>query len=137
MGKIEYIKFCFWPSDLWTGPVPAKNSPNMAKCTHIFFQEKGEEIWPFFSAYLAEFSFSMKFSLKLNHIKGSKSQKKTRTISWMLNWYQKFLKIFNLTTKYAILMKVTKIVYYHETFYFARNWAVTHRVWRGCRWKIP
>ena len=44
---------------------------------------------------------------------------------------EKHLKIYNLTTTNAILMKLTTIMYLHETFHSAKNWGVSHRVWEG------
>ena len=40
---------------------------------------------------------------------------------------QKTLKIFNLTTTNAMLIKLTTIVYLHETFILEKNWGVTQR----------
>ena len=39
---------------------------------------------------------------------------------------QKHLKIYNLATTNAILMKLTTMVYPYETFLLAKNWGVTH-----------
>ena len=36
------------------------------------------------------------------------------------------LKIYNLTTTNAILMKLTRIVYLHETFHLPKYWGLTH-----------
>ena len=41
---------------------------------------------------------------------------------------RKTLKIHNLTTTNAILIKLTTIMYLHKTFDFAKNWSATHRV---------
>ena len=40
---------------------------------------------------------------------------------------QKTLKIYNLTTTYGILVKLTTIMYLHKTFHFTEKWGVTHR----------
>ena len=40
---------------------------------------------------------------------------------------QKHLKIYNLTTTNATLMKLTTIMYLHKTFNLAEGWGVTHR----------
>ena len=40
---------------------------------------------------------------------------------------QKHWKIYNLTTANDIKMKLTTIVYLHETFHLAKNLDVTHR----------
>ena len=41
---------------------------------------------------------------------------------------RKHLKIYNLTTTTATLMKITTIIYLHKTFNLAEDWRVTHRV---------
>ena len=41
---------------------------------------------------------------------------------------QKHLKIYNLTTTNATLMKLITIIYLHRTFNLAEDWGVTHRV---------
>ena len=43
-------------------------------------------------------------------------------------WPQKHLKISNLTTINATLMKLTKIMYFHKTLNLVEDWVVTHRV---------
>ena len=40
---------------------------------------------------------------------------------------QKHLKIYNLTATNAALMKLTTIMYLHNTFNLAKDWGVTHR----------
>ena len=40
---------------------------------------------------------------------------------------QKHLKIYNLTTTNATLMKLTTIMYLHKMFNLAEDWGVTHR----------
>ena len=51
----------------------------------------------------------------LDHIEGIRDQKAPRrAILWMLNGYEK-LETFNLTTTNAILMKLTTIMYLHES----------------------
>ena len=40
---------------------------------------------------------------------------------------QKHLKIYNLTTTNATLMKLNTIFYLRETFNLAKDWGVTHR----------
>ena len=40
---------------------------------------------------------------------------------------QKHLKIYNLTTANAALMKLTIIMYLHKTFNLAEDWGITHR----------
>ena len=40
---------------------------------------------------------------------------------------QKHLKIYNLTTTNATLMKPTTIIYLHKTFNLAKDWSVIHR----------
>ena len=44
---------------------------------------------------------------------------------------QKHLKIYNLTTTNAILMKLTTIMYLNEIFHSAKNWGVSHRAWES------
>ena len=39
----------------------------------------------------------------------------------------KHLKVYNLTTRNGIMMKLTRIMYLYETFYMTKNWGVTHR----------
>ena len=43
---------------------------------------------------------------------------------WLIG---KHLDIDNLATTNGILMKLTTIVYLHETFNLAQNWGITHR----------
>ena len=40
---------------------------------------------------------------------------------------RKHLKIYNLTTANATLMKLTTIMYLHKMFNLAEDWGVTHR----------
>ena len=40
---------------------------------------------------------------------------------------RKHLKIYNLTTTNAALMKLTTIMYRHKTFNLAKDWGATHR----------
>ena len=40
---------------------------------------------------------------------------------------RKHLKVYNLTTRNGIMMKLTRIMYLYETFYLTKNWGVTHR----------
>ena len=44
---------------------------------------------------------------------------------------RKHLKIDNLAATNATPMKLTRIMYLYETFHFAKNWGVTHRVQEG------
>ena len=44
---------------------------------------------------------------------------------------RKHWKIYNLTTANAIKMKLTMIVYPHETFHLAKDWGITHRASEG------
>ena len=48
---------------------------------------------------------------------------------FLLLW--KPLKIYNLTTANATLMKRTIIMYLYETFHLTKDWSVTHRVYEG------
>ena len=48
---------------------------------------------------------------------------------FLLLW--KPLKIYNLTTANATLMKRTTIMYLYETFHLTKDWSVTHRVYEG------
>ena len=41
---------------------------------------------------------------------------------------RKYLKIYNLSTTNATLMRLTTIMYLHNTFNLAEDWGVTHRV---------
>ena len=41
---------------------------------------------------------------------------------------QETLKIFNFTTTYAILIKLTKNIYLNKVFHLAKSWGVIHRV---------
>ena len=41
---------------------------------------------------------------------------------------QETLKIFNFTTTYAILIKLTKNIYLNKLFHLAKSWGVIHRV---------
>ena len=55
----------------------------------------------------------VRISAILDHIVRARTQKlPNRTISWMLN---RFAKMFNLTATNAILMKLTTIMYLHES----------------------
>ena len=49
------------------------------------------------------------------------SLKSTFLVAW------KHLKIHNSGTTNAILMKLTKIMYLHDTFHLAKNWGITDR----------
>ena len=56
--------------------------------------------------------------------------KKSRksTPKWYFLLVGKHLKIHNMETTNAILMKLTSIMYLHETFHLAQNLGVTYRV---------
>ena len=40
---------------------------------------------------------------------------------------QKYLKVYNLTTTKATLMKLTRIMYPHKVFNLAEDWGAIHR----------
>ena len=44
---------------------------------------------------------------------------------------QKLLKIYNLRTTNAMKMKLTTIVYLHETFHLTKDLGVAHRAWES------
>ena len=44
---------------------------------------------------------------------------------------QKHLKIYNLTTTNATVIKLTMIMYLHKKFNLAENWDATHRAQEG------
>ena len=46
---------------------------------------------------------------------------------------QETLKIFNFTTIYAILMKLTTDIYLNKVFHLAKSWGVILRVWEGVK----
>ena len=48
---------------------------------------------------------------------------------------RKHLKIYNLTTTNATLMKLTMIMYLHKMFNLAEDWDVTHRMQEGINQK--
>ena len=41
---------------------------------------------------------------------------------------QETLKIFNITTPYAILMELTTNIYINKVFHLPKSWGVIHRV---------
>ena len=44
---------------------------------------------------------------------------------------QKFLKTFDFTTTYIILMNLTTYIYLHKIFELAKSWGVFHKVYEG------
>ena len=40
---------------------------------------------------------------------------------------RKHLKVYNLTTRNGIMMKLTRIMYLYDTFHLVKNWGVTRR----------
>ena len=44
---------------------------------------------------------------------------------------RKHLKIYNLGTTNAILMKLITFMYHHKTFHLEKNWSVNHRTQKG------
>ena len=48
------------------------------------------------------------------------------TQKWYFLLIGKHLKLNNLTTTNAILMKLTTLMYLHDTFHLAQNWGVTY-----------
>ena len=42
-----------------------------------------------------------------------------------------FFKIYNLRTTNAMKMKLTTVVYLHETFHLTKDSGVAHRAWEG------
>ena len=70
----------------------------------------------------------VQISKESNSIWGSYTQKTTHKqpkIHFSVLW--KHLKIHNLPTTNAVLMKATTVIYLHETFYLAKNWGVNRR----------
>ena len=73
----------------------------------------------------------LKISTNLSHICGRKGPeppiplKRGHFMEAALS--RKHLKIYNLTTTNAALMKLTAIMYRHKTFILAEDWGVTHR----------
>ena len=60
---------------------------------------------------------------------GERSQKLTKRSHFMdAALPQKHLKIYNLATTNAALMKLTTIMYLYKTCNLAEHWGVTHRV---------
>ena len=41
---------------------------------------------------------------------------------------QKILKIFNFTTTYTIMMKLTSDIYLDKVFHLVKSWGVIHKV---------
>ena len=58
-------------------------------------------------------------------VRAQKNAKKGHFMDGASPW--KHLKIYNLTTTNAILIKLTTIMYLHENFHSAKKWDVTHR----------
>ena len=48
---------------------------------------------------------------------------------------RKHLKIYNLTTANATLMKLTMVMYLHKTFNVAEDWDITHGALEGVNQK--
>ena len=63
---------------------------------------------------------------KFRGVMAKKSRKSTQ--KWYFLLVGKHLKIHNMATTNAILMKLTSIMYLHETFHLAQNLGVTYRV---------
>ena len=58
---------------------------------------------------------------------GERAQKPTKKSHFMdAALPRKHLKIYNLTTTNAALMKLTTTMYLHKTFNLAEDWDVTH-----------
>ena len=69
-----------------------------------------------------------KFQKNLTAFGGVKIRKPPRSsLQWQFLLVGKHLKIHNLATTNAKLMKLTTIMYLHGTFYLAKDWGVTHR----------
>ena len=72
--------------------------------------------------------YCFKFEKNLTVFGGVMAKKQPKSIQkwyFLLAW--KYLKIHNLATKNAIVMKLTRIMDLHETFHLAQNWGLTHR----------
>ena len=80
--------------------------------------------------YLALYHWS-KFQKNPTVFGGVMAKKPTRS-SLKSNFLllRKHLKIDNLATTNATPMKLTTIIYRHETFYLAKNCGVTHGAWK-------
>ena len=63
------------------------------------------------------------FGLVIYQKQPKSSQKSYSLLLW------ETLELYNLTTTNAIPMKLTRIVYLHETFHLPKNWGVNHTVW--------
>ena len=70
-------------------------------------------------------SKSEKYLTAFGEVIAQKPPKSTQKCYFLL--VRETLKIYNLTTTNAILMKLTTIMYLHETYYLAKNLGVTYR----------
>ena len=96
----------------------------------IPFEPKFKVLKDFSNAVFSYYRLPMvKVSARSNNIWGSEGPKRCQfmdTESW-----QKTLKIFNFTTTYAILMKLTTDIYLNKVFHLAKSCGVSHRVHEG------
>ena len=78
---------------------------------------------------LLEYYFWLKFHQNraiFGGVRTQKAPKKGHSTDAESVW--KTLKIYNLTTADAILMKLTRIIYLYDTFNLVNNWGVIQRV---------
>ena len=87
-----------------------------------------------FERLLRDYLFLMKYvpqveiSTNLSHISAERAQKPPKRGHFMdAALPRKHLKIYNLTTTNAVLMKLTTIISLHKTFILAEDWGVTRR----------
>ena len=71
----------------------------------------------------------VKISANLSHIWVRKGQEIPPKRGHFMDttFPQKHLKVYNLTTTKATLMKLTKIMYPHKVFNLAEDWGAIHR----------
>ena len=98
---------------------------------HLILKDCSETVFVLWKTYLW-----LKFQQTRVIFAGERAQKPPKRGHFMdAALPRKHLKIYNLTTTNAALMKLTTIMYLHKMFNLAEDWGVTHRMQEGINQK--
>ena len=112
---VEVFLPCFLTSAIFRGKQGVKVRPKMPSFGSFLFNKNSNPSKKTSNFFFARVLPLVRISAILDFIWGSKDPNTSQKEHWMLNRYAKLLKILNLTTANAILMKLTTIMYLHES----------------------
>ena len=109
---VEVFLPCFLTSAIFRGKQGVKVRPKMPSFGSFLFNKNSNPSKKTSNFFFARVLPLVRISAILDFIWGSKDPNTSQKEHWMLNRYAKLL---NLTTTNAILMKLTTIMYLHES----------------------